>query len=123
MNCSDIGFGTYNCAYNIMLPWLVSDPCNPEAPPASHTIAVDKCLLPEVLGLWELGIKTTGCCCGHGKQAPFIGVCESDIEKMKSMRYEVVGNPCRPNAEDSFLPKTKFLYGDADKGHNWWNKH
>lgn len=109
MKCEDIGFGTYNCAYNIMLPWT------------DKYVAVDKCLLPEVLTLWELGIKTTGCCCGHGKQGPFIGVTDEFIPVMKAMGYVVAYNSCRPDDEDSFVPKTEFIYWNAEKGFNWWD--
>lgn len=31
--CNEINFGTYNCAYNIMLPYLVKDPCDNFLPP------------------------------------------------------------------------------------------
>ena len=53
MKCTDIGFGTYNCAYNIMLPYLVKDPTDPKGAPQPKTVAIDKCLLPEILSLWE----------------------------------------------------------------------
>lgn len=120
MKCKDIEFGTYNCAYNIMLPWLVKDPLLPNNPPKPYMAAVDKCLLPEILCLWEMGIKTTGCCCGHGKQElAFIGVTPEYIPRMKQLGYQVQFNECRPNDDDSFVPKTKLEYGSADKGFNW----
>lgn len=119
MNCTEIDFGTYNCAYNIMLPYLVNDGAGKMEP---KTVAVDKCLLPEILRLWETGIKTTGCCCGHGRNAPFIGVKQECIQQMKRLGYTVVHNPCRPDDEDSFVPKTKLQYGSADKGFNWWDE-
>lgn len=28
--------------------------------------ALDACIVPAVEALWSLGIRTTGCCCGHG---------------------------------------------------------
>lgn len=115
MKCSDIGFGTYDCAYNIMPPWW-REGSGPKL------IAIDKCLLPEVLRLWELGIRTTGCCCGHGKQPPFIGVAEKDIPRMKFLGYKVQPNECRPGDEDSFVPRTELTYQDADKGFNWWDE-
>lgn len=121
MKCSDIGFGTYDCAYNIMLPYLVHDPCEPDAPPQPKTVCIDKCLLPEVVSLWEKDIRTAGCCCGHAKQPPFIAVMDSEIPKMKALGYKVSFNDCRPGDEDSFIPKTKIVYGDADKGFNWWD--
>ena len=123
MKCTDIGFATYDCAYNIMLPYLTKNPCDPTEKPKPKTVAVDKCLLREVLCLWEMGIKTTGCCCGHGRDnMAFIGVKEEHIPKMKEMGYTVFYNSCRPGDEDAFVPKTKLIYGDADKGFNWWDK-
>jgi len=98
MKCSEC-IGTYKCCYVIMLPWRLSD--------GSHKYAcIDKCLLPEILLLWEKGIKTTGCCCGHGKNRPYIGVFPEYIESMKFLGYSVQFNACRPNDEDTFTPKT-----------------
>lgn len=123
MDCKDICFGTYDCAYNIMLPWLVRDPTLPDSPPEPYTAAIDKCLLPEIIHLLEMGIKTTGCCCGHGNQdMAFIGVSPEYIPRMKELGYIVQPNPCRPGDEDSFCPKTELQYGSADKGFNWWDK-
>lgn len=124
MRCSDIGFGTYDCAYNIMLPWLVKDPCVTDGKKELKTVAIDKCLLPEIVELWEQGIKTTGCCCGHGKSdLAFIGVDPRYISNMKKLGYEVRFNECRPGDEDSFVPKTVIKFGSADKGFNWWEEN
>ncbi len=116
MDCKEIGFGTYECAYNIMPPYYK---VGSNAP---RYIAVDKCLLPEILHLWELGIRTTGCCCGHGKEGPFIGVIDTDIPIIKKLGYKVAFNSCRPDDEDSFIPKTKLKYGTIKKGFNWWDE-
>ncbi len=123
MMCGDIGFGTYDCAYNIMLPWLTKFPWEDESERRGKYVAIDKCLLKEVVGLWEMGIKTTGCCCGHGKpELAFIGVAPEYIERMKELGYAVQHNPCRPGDEDSFVPKTAIEYGEIDKGFNWWDE-
>ena len=123
MECKDIGFGTYDCAYNIMLPYYVTDPTDETHRKQTKMVAIDKCLLPEILSLWEKGIKTTGCCCGHGDPSmAFIGVKDEYIQKMKGMGYFVQFNECRPGAEDSFVPRTDFRYGSADKGFNWWEE-
>ena len=122
MKCNEIAFGSYNCAYNIMLPYLVADPTEPDQSKQPKTVAIDKCLLPEILKLWEMGIKTTGCCCGHGRpDMAFVGVKEEYIGKMKELGYRVRFNSCRPGDEDSFIPKTRLDYGSADKGFNWWD--
>lgn len=115
MRCIDIGFGTADCAYNVMTPFKCGFDND------YKMVNIDKCLLTEVKDLWERGIKTTGCCCGHGKHTPFIGVFPEDIPRMKELGYQVAVNSCRPDDEDSFVPKTTFEYGEIQKGFNWWD--
>lgn len=118
MMCNDIKYGTYDCAYNIMLPFKCSFDNE------FKYVAVDKCLIKEIIGLWEQGIHTTGCCCGHGDiNEAFIGVIFEDIPKMKALGYKVWFNSCRPNDEDSFIPKTVLNYGEINKGFNWWEEY
>lgn len=69
-------------------------------------ISVDACLRDEVMQLWSIGITTTGCCCGHNKLPPYIGVIYEDIPRMKAMGYEVQPHPLHKDREDSFKPKT-----------------
>lgn len=116
MTCKEVEYGTFDCSYVIYTPWKYESPFTPDDPPKEKLIAVDKCLLPEILKLWEMGIKTTGCCCGHGRDEPYIGVFNEYIDKMKQLGYKVQFNPCRPNGEDTFYPKTEFNYGEIDKG-------
>lgn len=121
MRCEDIGFQNYMCTYGINLPWLVTDPAEPDKPPRIGGASIDKCLLPEILKLWEMGIKTTGCCCGHGhSEAAYIGVLPEYIPCMKELGYKVRFNKCRPGDEDSFVPKTRLTYESADRGFNRW---
>ena len=72
------------------------------------TIAIDRCLLDEIQYLWSLGVRTVGSCCGHNKVIGTIGVAKEDIPKMKKLGYQVQFNPCRPNDEDSFVPKSLY---------------
>lgn len=113
IRCKDIDYGTYQCAYNIYVPWLCKLPYEDDGQKKQKAVCIDKCLLPEILRLWEAGIKTTGCCCGHGKSEPFINVIEDDIQKMKDLGYQVQYNPFRPETEDTFYPKTVLDYGVA----------
>lgn len=69
-------------------------------------INIDPCLFFEIKTLWNRGIVTTGCCCGHNIGFAYIGVEEEFIPKMKELGYEVQYNPMRPNDEDSFKPKS-----------------
>lgn len=113
--CLDIQFGSLDCCYNIMLPYLVGlDKTE------TKNICIDKCLLPEILSLWEAGIKTGGCCCGHGdKLSAFISVNKECVNKMENLGYKRKINPPQFD-QDEFYPKTKLEYGTADKGFNWW---
>ncbi len=122
MKCIDVKEGTYNCAYNIMLPYRVKFDWEDESKAETRTVAIDKCLLPEVLNLWEMGIKTTGNCCGHGQSdKSFIGVKDEFIPKMKELGYTVWKNPFRPDDEDNFIPKTILNKENANCGFNWWD--
>lgn len=113
--CKKINFGTGYCAYAIYLPWKVE--FNGDA---NKCVSIDKCLLPEIIKLWELGIKTTGCCCGHGDiNKAYMGVRFEDIDKMKALGYKVYYNSNRPNDEDSFIPKTTLKY-EKNKNNGEW---
>jgi hypothetical protein len=118
MQCNEIKFATYECAYNIMPPFKTG------TFKEFRYVAIDKCLIKEIIDLWEQGIKTTGCCCGHGQSdKAFIGVDFEHIGKMKALGYEVRINPLRPNDEDSFVPKTQLNYGEINKGFSWWEEN
>ncbi len=36
--------------------------------------SIDACIKDEVQMLWDAGIETTGCCCGHGSHIAYIGI-------------------------------------------------
>lgn len=35
-------------------------------------VLIDRCMVDQIIELNRAGIKTTGCCCGHGKTEPTI---------------------------------------------------
>lgn len=123
MKCKDVHSGTYSCSYGIDLPYLHSSSFVENDEPKYKGVSIDKCLIYEVLKLWENGIKTTGCCCGHGnKDLAYIGVQDESIPKMKELGYSVIKNTFRPNSEDTFKPKTKLEYYDEiNKGFHRWD--
>lgn len=51
------------------------------------TVCIDRCLEKEIKALWGKGIITTGCCCGHGKVQPYIGVDDRSTGTMKALGY------------------------------------
>jgi len=81
---------------------------------SSHkVIGFDKCLTNELFYLWDMGIVTTGSCCGNhfGENGShsYIGVVKENIQQTKDLGYKVRFNPCRSKDEDSFIPKTNFI--------------
>ena len=112
MLCCEISMGTGDCSYAIYLPYKLSTGEN-------KCVAIDKCLLPEIITLWELGIKTTGNCYGHGVAEAYIGVWPEYIEKMKQLGYQVYRNKCDLTREDSFTPKTILKYGESKNNGEW----
>lgn len=95
-DCKNIEIGSYDNQVMLVPPSWSS----------KEWICVDKCLSQEIQVLWNMGIITTGCCCGHNKLESFIGVKDEFIPKMKRLGYKVHFNPGRPNDEDSFISKS-----------------
>lgn len=104
--CVGVEIQAYQGTVGLKRPAHMADPERPDV------IDIDACLASEITALWREGVVTTGCCCGHGKMKPFIGVAFADIPRMKAWGYVVQPNPCRPGDEDSFWPKT-VTYGDC----------
>jgi hypothetical protein len=97
-NCKNIENGSYG--NQIMIPKPNHIKYN------NSMICIDRCIADEIISLWRLGIKTTGCCCGHNNLPGYVGVENSDIPKMKALGYTVQFNACRPNDKDTFNLKT-----------------
>lgn len=54
----------------------------------SSKVSIDPCIFVEIWQLWQKGIITYGCCCGHnGKNPSFVNVDESNIQQMLDMGY------------------------------------
>lgn len=98
-SCVNIAMGSYDAQISFPYPFY------PDRSSYSR-VGVDHCIAEEVVGLWHMGIQTTGACCGHNKAPPYIGVEPEFIPRMKEMGYIVQFNPCRPGDEDAFVPKS-----------------
>ena len=118
MLCADT-LGNGLCAYAIYLPWKCKFEWEDESQRQPYCVSIDKCLIHEVIDLWEKGIKTTGCCCSHGRIEAFIGVANEFIPRMKEMGYQVRFNPNRPGDEDEFVPKTPLSYDESKNNGEW----
>lgn len=98
--CQNVEVGSYDNQVELPRPPHMPAPAN-----AATTICIDACLEDEIQALWQRGITTTGCCCGHNRLPGYIGVIDADIPIMKALGYRVRPNECRPHHEDSFYPK------------------
>lgn len=98
----------YNCLKVTLIPRKGFLKCNCSEDFKAYVI-VDACLSEEIMSLWENGIHTTGCCCGHGKTLGYIGVIEEDIQKMKALGYQQYTHNFLSGGierKDSFIPKS-----------------
>ena len=73
-------------------------------------IDVDECIAEEIEALWGVGVRTTGCCCGHGKTTGSIGVEKVDIPTMIKLGYKNLHGRDRV-----FIPKSKCKCEEGKK--------
>jgi len=69
-------------------------------------ITVDRCLANEIIELWEAGVRTFGCCCGHNRSQAFINVGEEDFQKALALGYEKYVFPNDISREGTVIPKS-----------------
>lgn len=96
--CVDVEMGSYD--NQTMLDRPVHMQVNVKTP-----ICVDTCMVDEVKELWDIGIYTNGCCCGHGSAPPFVGVMPEHIQQMRSMGYQTITNSTDPTRQESFYAR------------------
>lgn len=99
--CSpDVEVGTYLNQVVLNIPDSITIRYNTPESKVRKQVSVDACLADEIMHLWERGIITTGCCCGHNKGEPYIGVLPEFERVMVSIGYKPTGH------ESTFYPKT-----------------
>ena len=54
----------------------------------SQTINVDDCIAQEIVFINSIGIRTEGCCCGHGAESPLAIIKPSSVNKAKEAGYK-----------------------------------
>ncbi len=69
-------------------------------------VSIDVCMVEEIYNLWKRGIKTIGCCCGHGGYKRNIGVEDDSIQDMIALGYIQV-----PKRKNIFESKEKLCGG------------
>jgi len=103
--CRESRIGEYRC-YSYMVK---SD---------GKIISVDTSIRPEIEVLDENGIRTIGCCCGHGVMQPYIQVAPEYVQKMHELGYEELPVDEHGNGKWCFKPKTylPFIGENKEKG-------
>lgn len=51
-------------------------------------VCIDTCILEAIKEIWDKGIETTGCCCGHGLMKAWVSVDPDDYVAMHELGYE-----------------------------------
>jgi hypothetical protein len=67
-------------------------------------ISIDPCIFDEIQMLWNVGIITYGCCCGHNTFESMVNVDDSNIDQMIDLGY--VQNHPDKNRLDTFRLKS-----------------
>lgn len=75
-NCENVEIQTYINQVTLLNPFN------------NRYIGVDKCLADEICELWDNGIETTGCCCGHNKFRPMININDKYHHDMVQLGYK-----------------------------------
>jgi hypothetical protein len=52
-------------------------------------VPIDSCIVDEIQKLIENGVKTLGCCCGHGRFSPECLIRETSSKICKELGYSV----------------------------------
>lgn len=99
-NCVDVKMGSYKNSVALNMPesWTTNR--------SSRVLGIDKCLVDEIKFLWDNGIRTLECCCGHNITEGYIAVDDDSIEKMKSLGYLLRINHLNPDTKNEFKPKS-----------------
>lgn len=111
----------YNCNKKTLYPpknFITYNIITDENDKYKNEVQVDECLANEIEELWSKGIKTCGCCCGHGFTLGFIEVtndCIEDMEKLGYVHYIYPANLGGVERKDAFVPKT---YGHIHNGYS-----
>ena len=85
--CKNVELGSYDNQIELEAPSHMKNRQIGSCMTIGEIICVDKCIADEVQSLWDKGITTVGCCCGHNKIYSYIKVDTPDIQKMFDLGY------------------------------------
>ena len=94
LHCRKVEIGSYECYSETMFGF-----------------SCDTCLTPEINRLNNEGIRTIGCCCGHGQKQGYIQVAPEFTEIMLKKGYEQIPIDEHGFGQWCFKPKTQLPKG------------
>ncbi len=85
----------------------------------NRVIKVDSCIVPDIVGLWNIGVKTLGSCCGHGKYKKTIIVqSESGLLSTKKDSFKIKYlNSVEDVFTNTIIPRKRKFYKKDAKGY------
>ena len=98
--CNDVEYGESTTYVVLTIPNSVELRYNRPEHDKRTVVSLDGCLTEEITDLWNRGIVTTGCCCGHNKRAGYIGVKDEHVNEMIELGYVPM-----TDKPDTFYPK------------------
>lgn len=99
-NCKNVKMGSYSNSTVLVYPdWF-------DSKHFIRTADIDNCLVEEIKNLWNKGIQTTACCCGHNIAPAVISVIPEHIKKMDKLGYENFCDWSFKKARTHFRPKS-----------------
>lgn len=101
-------YGIYQAMVNLEIPPHLKAENGGKYTEKTH-VDIDKCLVNEIKHLWDVGIRTYGCCCGHGIDRGMINVDERDANRMVELRYEYEPDIQEGCWKYTFIPKSKHV--------------
>lgn len=90
--CKNIEMGSYGNQVELPTPDFLNMYLKKHCEYDLKTICVDHCLKDHILELWDYGIPTLGCCCGHGRMTPSILIPLWYMDNAKRIGYKNI-NP------------------------------
>jgi len=71
-------------------------------------ISVDRCMAGQIISLWKAGIRTYGCCCGHGEYDGWINVAREDFTKAMELGWKQYHYEDEPDRKDTVFAKKPY---------------
>lgn len=60
------------------------------------TTCIDRCIAPLIQALWERGVVTLGCCCGHNKLPGMVNIWQPSAARVEATRAAFETSPINP---------------------------